>query len=104
MNVRVEVLVIAGCAGANLALARLRAALAETGNPNIEVCIRTVTDGRDAEISGFAGSPTITIDGVDLFPGGEPAHSLACRVYQTPDGLAPAPTTHQIVERIRAHG
>jgi hypothetical protein len=104
VRVRVEVLVIDGCRGAELALSRLRIALLSTDRPDIEVGVRTIIDGRRAESSGFAGSPTFTVDGIDLFPGGARTPCLACRVYMTPDGLAAVPTTEQLVERIRAHG
>lgn len=35
---------------------------------------------QEAATTGFAGSPTITVDGRDLFPGGARTESLACRV------------------------
>jgi hypothetical protein len=49
-----------------------------------------------AERLGFVGSPSILINGVDVFrpPGAAPA--LACRVYATGDGPQGAPTVEQL--------
>lgn len=51
----------------------------------------------------FAGSPTILLNGEDLFPGGEETSELACRVYATPTGLAGLPTTKQIISAVASH-
>ncbi len=51
-----------------------------------------------AERVGFHGSPSILVDGVDVFADPEAGVGLSCRVYRTPDGLAGAPT----VEHLRA--
>jgi len=50
---------------------------------------------------GFAGSPTIYADGIDLFDGADGRGSLACRVYRTPEGLAGSPTVEQLIAAIR---
>ena len=42
------------------------------------------------------GSPSIQVDGVDLFAAPDAAVGLACRVYPTPDGPAGAPTVEQL--------
>ena len=42
----------------------------------------------DAERVGFHGSPSILVDGVDVFADPEAGVGLSCRVYRTPDGLA----------------
>lgn len=45
----------------------------------------------------FPGSPTIRVDGRDLFPAGErSAWRLGCRVYPAPDGLKDHPTAEMI--------
>ena len=57
---------------------------------------RLVETPEDAERVGFLGSPSIQIDGVDLFaePG---AHvGLACRRYAVPGGHEGAPTLGQL--------
>ena len=49
-------------------------------------------DGEEQAIAeGFPGSPTIRVDGADLFPIDEPP-SLSCRVYRLADGrFSPTP-------------
>lgn len=49
----------------------------------------------------FAGSPTITINGADVFPSDGRTSDLACRVYATPHGLKGTPTTEQITAALR---
>jgi len=60
----------------------------------VERCL--VTTPEEAEAARFRGSPTILVDGQDPFAAGDEPFGLACRVYQTPDGPAGAPTTEQL--------
>lgn len=50
----------------------------------------------EAERVGFHGSPSILVDGVDLFAEPDAGVGLSCRVYRTPEGLAGAPTMEQL--------
>ena len=50
----------------------------------------------EAERVGFHGSPSILVDGVDVFAEAGAGAGLSCRVYRTPDGLAGAPTVEQL--------
>lgn len=50
----------------------------------------------EAERVGFHGSPSILVDGVDVFAEPDAGVGLSCRVYRTPDGLAGAPTVEQL--------
>lgn len=54
-----------------------------------------------AERRGFRGSPTILVDGEDAFARGDESVGLSCRIYQTPDGPAGAPTVEQLREVLR---
>lgn len=49
-----------------------------------------------AERRSFRGSPTILVDGEDVFATGHEPMGLSCRIYQTPDGPAGAPTADQL--------
>lgn len=73
--------------------------------------LRTLADERDftlrhqkvdtpeaAEEWSFRGSPTVLVDGRDVFAVGDEPVGLACRVYQTPDGPAGSPTIEQLRE------
>jgi hypothetical protein len=50
----------------------------------------------EAERVGFHGSPSVLIDGVDVFAEPDAGVGLSCRVYRTPDGPAGAPTSAQL--------
>jgi hypothetical protein len=65
--------------------------------PDFEVVRQIVTTEDDARRLGMTGSPTILVDGTDLFAGPAQPPSLSCRLY--PDeqgGLGPAPTSTQL--------
>jgi hypothetical protein len=80
---------------------RLRAALDATGRGAERVEFVLAQNQKQTDRYPFAGSPTILVDGVDLFPGAEVITDLACRVYRTAIGFAGSPTQEQIVEALR---
>jgi hypothetical protein len=62
-----------------------------------------VVSDEQARAERFPGSPTIRIDGEDIFPcpDSEP-HSLTCRVYRLRDGRpSPTPDPDDLREAIR---
>jgi hypothetical protein len=79
---------------------RLENALATTGHGGEQVDFVLLNTPEEASRYPFAGSPTILIDGTDLFPGAETTSSLACRVYRTGARLAGSPTQEQLVEAL----
>lgn len=103
-GVNIEVLHIVDCPSWVAAGDRLRRALDVTGYGSTEITYRLLESGEDAARVPFAGSPTILVDGVDMFPGGARTSDLACRVYLTPAGLAGLPTTEQMVDAIAGYG
>jgi hypothetical protein len=85
--VAIELLIWEGCPSHPAALAGLRDALAGRA----EVQVREIVSEEDAVASDFPGSPTIRVDGADLFPVDDPP-SLSCRVYRLADGrFSPTP-------------
>ena len=83
----VELLFWAGCPSHPAALAELRAAL----GGGVPVVVREIATEEQAVAERFPGSPTIRVDGVDLFPVDDPP-SLSCRVYRLADGrFSPTP-------------
>jgi len=102
--VNIEVLHIDDCPNWVEAGNRLREALNATGLDDTEISYRLLTTVEDAARFPFAGSPTILLDGEDLFPSGGQTSALACRMYSTPVGLAGLPTTDQIMEAFTSHG
>ena len=94
-----------GCPCWRTAAERLGHALMLIGQDEVQVGLVEVRSEADAASSGFAGSPTILIDGDDLFPG--PLHGpalaaggLSCRLYPTSTGLAGAPSVDDLVSAL----
>jgi hypothetical protein len=99
--VKVTLLYFDGCPNWTVADERLRAALDQTGNPDVDVTYRKVSTPREAESVEFRGSPTILIDGRDPFLDREAPVGLSCRVYRTEAGLTGVPTVEQLVAVLR---
>ena len=74
---RVELLHIDECPHSAEARGRVEAALAGLGHGDVAVHLRLLQSAAESLGTGFAGSPTITVDGADIFPGGAPASGLA---------------------------
>lgn len=103
-GVNIEVLHIDDCPSWVEAGNRLREALDATGFGDTEISYRVLTNADEAGRVSFAGSPTILLDGKDLFPGGTRTLDLACRVYPTPIGLAGMPSTAQLIDALSSRG
>jgi hypothetical protein len=101
---KVELLWCSGCPSVEGAIAALRESLRELGLDAVEVRLVEIRSDEEARASGFAGSPTILIDGSDLIKlarGGDlpqdAGHWLRCRVYPGRDGLIrPTPDPQDI--------
>ncbi len=100
---RIEVLHIDDCQNWEEAGERVTIALARMGDTTTAVEFRLLSTQEETAAVPFAGSPTIMLDGEDLFPGAERVVDLACRIYFTPQGLAGVPTVEQLVEAIDIH-
>jgi hypothetical protein len=99
---RVELLWWEGCPSYPETLADLEGALAAAGL-DARVQAVQVHDDDQARSERFPGSPTIRVDGEDLFPcpEGEP-YSLTCRVYRLRDGRpSPTPDPDDLLDAIR---
>ncbi|MCT9624815.1 thioredoxin family protein [Pseudarthrobacter equi] len=101
---RLELLHIDECPNSDQARERLEEALAALGRNEVTVHMRLLKTPSDIKDTAFAGSPTFALDGADIFPAGAPASDLACRVYQTPQGLAGLPTVDQLTEALKNNG
>lgn len=73
-----------------------RLATVARGLPDVTVTRHLVDTPEEAERVGFRGSPSILVDGVDVFADADAPVGLSCRVYQTPDGPAGSPTVEQL--------
>ena len=96
---KVEILYFDDCPSWVDAQSLLEQVLREAGrSPQIEL-IRVETQ-EEAEQNKFVGSPTIRINGEDLFPTGQTQFALGCRVYQTPNGFKGVPTEDMLKEQL----
>jgi hypothetical protein len=94
--VRVEVLYFDGCPTYVAATRTVSEVLSELGM-DAEVEQVAVNSDKEAERLRFPGSPTIRVDGRDLFPVPERGiWALGCRTYATPESLKGCPTREMI--------
>jgi len=101
---KVEVLYFDGCPTYETAMKTLRAVLAEVG---LEAEVKLVVVNTDEEARGlkFPGSPTIRVDGEDLFPARKREDwGLGCRVYATREGLNGSPTAEMLRKALTKEG
>lgn len=82
------------CPNWKVADERLAEAAAE--RPDVVVTRHRVETAEEAERLGFHGSPSILVDGVDVFAETGAGVGLSCRLYRTPAGLDGAPTMEQL--------
>ena len=99
----IELLWWAGCPSTERALAELRHAMNDTGLGTATVTVTEIATDEEARTIGYAGSPTILIDGVDLVPAAAEEHiGLSCRVYRRRDGrVTPIPDPDDLREALQ---
>lgn len=100
----IEVLHIDDCPSWVEAGNRLRAALDATGFGDAKINYRVLRTTDEVAGVPFAGSPTILLDGEDLFPGSARTSDLSCRVYATERGLTGMPSNSQFIAALAPHG
>nr|WP_255645795.1 hypothetical protein [Actinoplanes polyasparticus] len=85
---------------------RLQQALDLIGDGDADVRLVPVTTEAEAATVEFAGSPTFTVDGVDLFDPPPSVGALTCRVYRTADGISGVPDVDDLMavltEKVRS--
>ncbi|WP_427018225.1 hypothetical protein ACQCSX_06525 [Pseudarthrobacter sp. P1] len=96
-----ELRTIPGCPHATSAAELFACALELEGADPAALAVRVISTDDDASDLGFQGSPTFTIDGVDLFPV-ETDPAVTCRVYPAPQGLSGQPTLESLRDAVRA--
>jgi hypothetical protein len=98
----VELLWWEGCPSTERALFEVRAALAELGFEGAPVRMTEIATEDGARAAGFAGSPTIRVNGADVaVPAGDEI-GLSCRVYRRRDGRAsPTPDPDDLRDALR---
>ena len=96
---KVTLLFFDGCPNWQVTNAHLESMAVEFG---FDFDRRHVVRGEDAQRLKFHGSPTVLIDGRDVFTNGDEPLGLSCRTYQTDHGLAGAPSAEQLHEALTA--
>jgi hypothetical protein len=95
-TMRVEVLYFDGCETYRATEKILREVLAREG-VEADVALVEVDPDEEARRLRFPGSPTIRIDGRDLFPVPKrPGYALGCRVYATREEPRGSPTPEMV--------
>jgi hypothetical protein len=99
---RVELLYFDGCPSWRAAYDHLKMALVELGFSDDVRLVHVKTNDQALGLR-FAGSPTIRLDGQDLFPTDQTDYGLGCRLYMTPEGMRGYPTVGMLREAIHQH-
>ena len=96
----VEVRFVEGCPSLPVIRQRLRHALDGLGRAGVDIRLRRVHTDAEAEALGFSGSPTILVDGVDLFGQPDAVVGLSCRLYRTAQGTTGAPSIEHLTSAL----
>lgn len=97
----IELLYFDGCPNYVPALNELQEALREVG-VNVAVESVLVSDNEDALAKHFRGSPSISIDGIDLEDGETNGNfAMRCRRYRDGDNILGYPTRATIVRVLK---
>jgi hypothetical protein len=99
---RFELLYFDDCPSWRTAFDHLKQALAGLGLSDGVQLVHVQTDEQAAAVR-FAGSPTIRLNGQDLFPVNHTDYALGCRVYLTPEGMRGCPTVGMLRDAIHQH-
>lgn len=96
---KIELLYFDGCPSWKEALLILNQGLTQLGITE-DVVLKRVETLNEAVENEFIGSPTIRVDGKDLFQTDQTSFGLGCRIYQTPEGFMGWPTQKMITEKL----
>lgn len=97
----IELLYFDGCPSWQTALENLKAALQEEGISEVITMVE-IRDEEQASQEKFLGSPSIRIDGQDLWFEQRENYSLSCRVYATSEGVKGSPTVEMLRSKIQS--
>lgn len=65
-----------------------------------EIILRNIETNEEAAKYQFPGSPTIKVNGNDIFPTHQTNYALGCRVYETSQGYKGSPTKDMIYKKL----
>jgi hypothetical protein len=97
---KIELLYLDGCPSWHNGLENLKSALQADGL-DIPIELVTVLDDEDAAQKKFLGSPSLRVNGIELWDEKRDVYSMSCRVYATPGGMRGSPTVSMLREALR---
>lgn len=97
---KIELLYSSDCPSWQITLTYLNEII-ETHHFKVDLKLTKVETNKEAIIHQFTGSPTLRINGEDLFPVKQTEYRLGCRVYKTDFGFQGAPPKEMIEEKIK---
>ena len=97
---KISLLNFDGCPSWKPALENLKTAVGAEKIP-AEISLVNIEDTAQAQFERFPGSPSIRVNGVDLWPIERANYTLSCRLYKTPFGMIGCPTIEMLRERLR---
>nr|MBA2601692.1 thioredoxin family protein [Actinomycetota bacterium] len=89
-----------GCPNWEVARRRLQEAIGLVDFAT-DVQLERIQTAEDADRVSFRGSPTILIDGRDVFADPSAPTGLSCRVYRTEIGMEGSPSVSQLVSALK---
>jgi hypothetical protein len=98
--IEIVLLYFDGCPSWKSALENLHKAL-DSEQIQARVSLLKIDSPEQAQQEHFLGSPSIRVNGVDLWPEERTNYALSCRVYRTPSGMEGSPTVEMLRERFR---
>jgi len=98
---KIELLYFDSCPSWQIALETLNSALREERITET-VNVMEIMNDEQAGQEKFLGSPSIRINGIDLWFEQRENYSLSCRVYATPEGVKGSPTVEMLRSKIRS--
>lgn len=101
MTLHIDILYSEDCTGWEAADQLRRQALADLGL-EAEIAYWPITSDAQAIETYFVGSPTIRVNGYDLFPVEGATTGLKLRSYFSEEGLLEYPTYNMLVEALQA--
>ena len=95
----IDLLYFSGCPSWKRSKEFLNKIIEEKGL-DLKINLVQIETDEEAVLHQFPGSPTIRLEGSDLFPFDQPDYRLGCRIYQTPNGFQGTPTKEMLEEKL----
>lgn len=96
---KITLLYFDGCPSWQSALKNLQTVI-ETEKIMAEINLVKIESPEQAQQEKFLGSPSIRVNGIDLWPEERDKYTLSCRVYNTPIGIKGSPTVEMLRKRL----